>query len=380
MSIAESCGLELRLGCMERFFAALNDGALLLEHHRILSANATVCSMFGFRRQEELIGLTLDGLLLGASGGGDEGREHFLLPDFWHFGAQKRFEWHYGGEGDAAIWFECLAVPLDDRLLCLLVRDISRRKTLELRLQRQERQMVMQSRLAQAGEMLSMIAHQWRQPLGAVASTVATLQTKLHSKELICRSARESAEGMYVQERLARIAGYMQHLAHTIDDFRSFFKPDRGKSHFRLRHALEKALSFFTDSFEHYGIEVVRHLQDDGAIESYENELTQVFMNLLGNAKEALMERATLRPRITVELVRVEDLLIASIGDNAGGIAPEHLERIFDPYFSTKANTGSGLGLYMSKTIIEEHCKGNLFVQNEEEGAKFSVILHALEA
>lgn len=348
----------------------------MVESGKITAANAAAAALFGFRNNAEMHGFGLTELLLGshkAEAQDYQGEKQLL--SLLHDGLQERFEWQYTMHSGAILWLECKPVHFDHTAdMYILMQDISRRKSLEHKIERQERQLVMQSRMAQMGEVLSMIAHQWRQPLGAMASTVATLQTKLFSGELTYRYSRDP-EGTYLHKRLARIGTYVDHLASTIDEFREFFKPDRGKSSFMLRDAVEKAIYLLSGSFEHFHIGVERIYKDKGIIESHEKELIQVLMSLLGNAKEALLERSVAAPTIRIELESVKNLYILSISDNAGGIEDENIDKIFEPYFSTKANSGSGLGLYMSKIIIEEHCRGNLLVQNTPVGAKFSMIL-----
>ncbi len=253
------------------------------------------------------------------------------------------------------------------------IQDISDKKRAEEKIKKQEEQLVMQSRLAQMGEMLSMIAHQWRQPLGAIGSTVMTLQTKLQSGELTYHYKHD--EQNYLHDRLERIDNYVRHLATTIEDFRSFFKPNRDKTDFDLSEAMEKAIYLLSGNLESNHVVIRRQYQVKGSLKSYKNEMIQVFVSLLNNAIEALSERQIAMPEIVIELEQVEDLYILSIGDNAGGIDEAVIDRVFDPYFSTKANTGTGLGLYMAKIIIETHCRGNMLVQNTDDGATFSMII-----
>lgn len=255
------------------------------------------------------------------------------------------------------------------------IQDVSDKKRAEQKIKKQEEQLVMQSRLAQMGEMLSMIAHQWRQPLGAIGSTVMTLQTKLQSGELTYHYTHDEGDEKYLHDRLDRIDNYVRHLATTIEDFRSFFKPNRDKTDFNLSEAMEKAIYLLSGNLESNRIVLRRNYQVDGRIESYKNEMIQVFVSLLNNAIEALSERQIAMPEIVIELEQVENLYILSIGDNAGGIDEAVIDRVFDPYFSTKANTGTGLGLYMAKIIIETHCMGNMLVQNTDDGATFSMII-----
>lgn len=224
-----------------------------------------------------------------------------------------------------------------------------------------------QSRLAQMGEMISMIAHQWRQPLSAISSVSASLELKAQlgaiDKEIVI-------------ERSKKISAYSQHLSSTIDDFRDFFKPEKRISSTSFTEITTSVLNIIQTPIENKDITIIQDLQNSKTFLSHPNELKQVVLNLFKNAEEALLDTATQNPFIKVVSFYENDQHILKIYDNAGGIPLEILEKIFDPYFSTKMEkNGSGLGLYMSKTIIEEHCKGTISVKNYEEGAVFTISL-----
>ena len=223
--------------------------------------------------------------------------------------------------------------------------------------------MQQQSRLAQMGEMINMIAHQWRQPLNAITTTAVTLQLNAQHEKLTKEKALELAK---------KINGFAQHLSTTINDFRNFFKSTKDKSLTNFESILESVLGIIESTLTNNNITLNIHKGEIKSFETYENELKQVILNLIKNAEDALLEKGIKDPQITVEI----DGDHLTVKDNAGGVPDDILPKIFDPYFSTKLKKdGTGLGLYMSKIIVEEHCGGTLEVHNDDEGAVFTVTL-----
>ena len=230
-----------------------------------------------------------------------------------------------------------------------------------------EKQMIHQSRLAQMGEMISMIAHQWRQPLAAISATASALQLKI---------ARKRYDEEVFLSNIKQINEYSQHLSSTIDDFRNFFSTNKEKSSFSLEDSLEGSLSIIGTSLENKNINVTTEILHDEQIFSYPNEVRQVILNLLKNAEDILIEKQIENPRIHVRINDLGPMMILEIGDNGGGVPDEIREKIFNPYFTTKEKRdGTGLGLYMSKMIVEDHCGGKLNVYNSKQGAVFEVSL-----
>jgi signal transduction histidine kinase len=224
-----------------------------------------------------------------------------------------------------------------------------------------------QSRLAQIGEMISMIAHQWRQPLNNLA---------LLNQMLLYREER----GELDRESMARFAEksqqQIQMMSRTIEDFRNFFKPEERKKLYRVDEAIESLLQITGKLFDHGKIRLEWQPGPPIEIEGYPNALTQVLLNLLNNAKDALMERGEGPRIIRIETRETPEEIILEISDTAGGIPEEILPRIFDPYFSTKnEKNGTGLGLYMSKMLVEEQMGGRIEVDNTPEGARFTIRL-----
>ena len=222
--------------------------------------------------------------------------------------------------------------------------------------------MFAQSRQAQMGEMIAMIAHQWRQPLHAINAAISVIDFKVKSGEFNYEMSKNIT---------SKIEKYIHHLGCTIDDFRDFFKPQKEMRETNFEVIFSKAHALIESSLYHKNIQIDLTIKNVLDFKSYENELTQVVLNLIKNAEDVLSQRNIIKPTINI----VIDSNLFSIEDNAGGIEKENLEKVFDPYFSTKAKDGTGLGLYMSKVIIEEHCKGTLDVKNTKKGAKFTIKL-----
>ncbi len=214
-----------------------------------------------------------------------------------------------------------------------------------------------QSKMAAMGEMIENIAHQWRQPL-SVISTVAT-GAKL-KKELDILSDEEFYEILDI------INNSSQHLSNTIDDFRNFFSSDKEMSSFDITVPIEKVLYLLKSKIKNRNIKVINN-EKNIFISGYENEFIQVILNLFNNSIDAFESKDVLEKYIFINILKKENTVILSIKDNAGGINPEIINRIFEPYFTTKHKSqGTGIGLYMSLEIIKKHMLGNISVSNQE--------------
>jgi len=226
-----------------------------------------------------------------------------------------------------------------------------------------QQMMQQQSRLAQMGEMLSMIAHQWRQPLSAISASAAVLYVKASRNKLDKDTAIELSN---------KITGFSKHLSSTIDDFRDFFKSNKTQTKTDFERILKSVLDIVSNSLEQKSISLNINIISKDEFETFENEVKQVLLNLIKNAEDALVEHDIQNGQINIEI----NNKVLSVSDNAGGIPDDIIDKVFDPYFSTKTKKdGTGLGLYMSKTIIKEHCNGDLKVINNKQGAEFTITL-----
>lgn len=217
-----------------------------------------------------------------------------------------------------------------------------------------------QNKLASMGEMLGNIAHQWRQPLNALNINIQNLDDD-YDEGLI--------DEEFIEEFIEKNREIIEFMSHTIDDFKNFFRLDKEKSVFSTKNAIEKVLNIQSATLKNNNISI-EFKGKDFTINGFESEFKQVILNLINNAKDAIVDNQVKNGSIHILL----ESNTIYIEDNAGGIPLEILERIFEPYFTTKEQgKGTGMGLYMSKMIIEENMQGKLSVKNEANGAIFMI-------
>jgi len=228
-----------------------------------------------------------------------------------------------------------------------------------------DRLMMRQAREAVMGEMIGNIAHQWKQPLNNLALTVQEMQYSHRDRPL---TEEEMDRGT------ARSLELIQFMSHTIDDFKNFFSPRKQMVSFSLAGEVGRALSFVSSSYHTKGITLSKTIEEDFELSGSPNELTQVLVNLLQNAVEAFEGKKVYAPLVCVRVSRQQERPLIVVRDNAGGVEPNMFERIFDAYVTTKEN-GSGIGLYMSRTIIERSFKGAISAANVDGGAEFRISL-----
>jgi len=236
-------------------------------------------------------------------------------------------------------------------------------RTAELR--EKDRMLMLQSRQAAMGEMIGNIAHQWRQPINSLGCIVQSLPLMYESGELN-RNALESMSN--------KVMGIILHMSGTIDDFRNYFKPDKEKRRFFAYKAVARTVSFIEESFKSQGISILVRAEGHPLVHGYPNEYAQVLLNILINARDAFAERKTAAPKVVIIIGAEDGKAVVTIADNAGGIPEELIDKVFDPYFTTKGpDKGTGVGLFMSKGIIERNMGGSLTVRNSEQGAVFRI-------
>jgi PAS domain S-box-containing protein len=247
-------------------------------------------------------------------------------------------------------------------------QEITKEIYLQEEVKTKDEMMISQSRHAAMGEMVSLIAHQWRQPI-AVASMIGNnILMDLEFGEINLETLKEDAQSLLEQT---------QYLSQTIDDFRDFFKPDKAKERTLIKTIIGETISIFGKALENNEIELSIDCLDDLEIKVYSRELLQVIINILKNAKEAFEDKTIENKHIDIVVSKIHSLVRIEIFDNAGPIDNKIKEFIFDPYYSTKKEkTGTGLGLYMSKTIVEKHLNGKLWFENKNDGVSFYIDLH----
>ncbi|AXH13399.1 transporter substrate-binding domain-containing protein [Halarcobacter bivalviorum] len=235
-------------------------------------------------------------------------------------------------------------------------QDITENKTLELELKNQNEFIIQQSRQAAMGEMLENIAHQWRQPLSIITTSASGVKIKSELSDL-------SQEQLF--EFMDQILTSGMYLSQTIEDFRNFFKRDKNPTTVDTYEIINKSLQFLKSKIINREIVIVQDIKID-TIFVYENELIQALINIFTNAIDAL-EKIEEKRFIFIVIKDIKDNYILKIKDNAKGIDSKVLPRVFDPYFTTKHQSqGTGIGLYMTKEIIEKHFLGKIEVLNED--------------
>ncbi len=251
--------------------------------------------------------------------------------------------------------------------------DITESVEKEHLLKERNRMLKEQAKMAAMGEMISNIAHQWRQPLSLISTISSGIKIQ---KELNIFNNETLFESM------DKIQDSVQYLSHTIDDFRTFFIPNKEKVFCNIEKIIKRTLNLVSAQFSSHHIEIITDVQSI-EIEIFENELIQGLINILNNARDELVRKN--HERVTfIKTELFEDDLVITITDNAGGVPITFIEKIFDPYFTTKENSqGTGIGLYMTKEVIEEHLEGQIEVKNVTfdynnetyTGAEFKIIL-----
>lgn len=228
-----------------------------------------------------------------------------------------------------------------------------------------DRMLMVQSRQAAMGEMIGNIAHQWRQPLNALGLIIQSLSMMQATGELTKKDMSS------MEEKAMQL---IRHMSQTIDDFRNFFKTDKEKSSFKVNEVVRNTVSLIEANFREYKIIIEVNTEEGMMTRGFPREYAQAFLNILMNARDALLEKGPADPRVTVRAWMEGGRSVVTVSDNAGGIDAGIIGNIFDLYFTTKDNEmGTGIGLFISKNIIEKNMGGSLTVRNIGEGAEFRI-------
>ena len=226
--------------------------------------------------------------------------------------------------------------------------------------------LIQQNKLASMGEMLNNIAHQWRQPLTNLSFISMDLELTMQ---------RDEINNTYIHKIVNDSNNQIEFMSQTLDNFKGFYLPNKNKSSFKSSDPVNKAISIINPSLVNTNIKIDLIVKQETTLLTYENEYIQVILNILSNAKEALLHKNIATPKITITIeTNQNNKSVLMIEDNAGGIKNEHINKIFDPYFSTK-KTNSGIGLYMSKVILDSHLEGSIEVHNHKNGVQFKITI-----
>jgi len=234
-----------------------------------------------------------------------------------------------------------------------------------------DRLLYQQSRLAAMGEMIGNIAHQWRQPLSELGITIYKM------KKLFTSNGKERV----FLESYDHSRDVIKKMSDTIEDFRNFFSPNKVKEKFSILDAVNETINIIKGTIVKENIKITVDCQTPVIIEGYLNEFTQVLINLINNSKDAFKNRKIKNKQIGIKIIKDDkDDVVVTFKDNAQGVDEKIIDKIFDPYFSTKhSSVGTGLGLYMSRMIIKNSMNGDITVTNLKDGATFSIIVPTSE-
>ncbi|MEH7418896.1 HAMP domain-containing sensor histidine kinase [Neobacillus drentensis] len=220
--------------------------------------------------------------------------------------------------------------------------------------------LIQHSRLAAMGEMLASIGHQWRQPLNSLSLIIQDVREEFEFGQL---------DEIYIDSFTKESMIQIKHMSRTINDFRKFYKSNNEKTPFSIGSSIEDALSIFSSSLKYYGIEMEFEYRGELMAYGFPNEYSQVVLNILTNSRDAFVQKNIKNRKIKILLSETKEFITAEFTDNAGGIDAALLDKVFDPYFTTRPH-GTGLGLYMTKMILE-NMNGFVTVDNFENGARF---------
>lgn len=380
--IEKSSHMSENLRAINRnFYGVLNSiNAIVFVSDRfnreIIYANNYAISKFG-----EIIGKTSDSVAKNDDTeflkNGYSSYEHYSeLTKEWYAVTEKIASWMDGRSVKISI---CLNIT-DRKIAEEKLKEIN--EHLEERvndavgeLRKKDKLLIQQSKMAAMGEMIGAIAHQWRQPLNALGLIVQDFKISYQLDDL-------NAE--YIDKMTHEAMGQIKYMSKTIDDFRNFFRPDKPKAVFAVQNTILDVLKIVESQLGGAKIQVKTVFDEKPMlVDGYENEFKQVVLNLITNAKDAIVEKrgSDGSGAISIGVHGEGNKAILTVGDNGGGIKESALGRIFEPYFTTKDQSkGTGIGLYMSKMIIEDNMNGLIFASNVDDGAEFRVELGMIDS
>jgi len=231
--------------------------------------------------------------------------------------------------------------------------------------QEQEQLLIQQSKLASMGEMIGNIAHQWRQPLNALGLVMQNIYFSYEMDELTDE---------FMEKSVKKVNLLTDNMSKTIDDFRNFFKPNKGSEVFNLNGLVKDTLGLVDATFQHQDVKIRGFHDGEILVYGFPSEFSQTLLNVLNNAKDALLDNKINDAEVYINVGLDDNYGFVKVKDNAGGIPADILDKIFDPYFTTKdEGKGTGIGLYMSKIIVEQNMNGKLIVNNISNGAEFII-------
>jgi C4-dicarboxylate-specific signal transduction histidine kinase len=211
--------------------------------------------------------------------------------------------------------------------------------------------------------MVGIISHQWKQPL----NSILLCSSIIHSL-----SDEDDLQKEDIDENCTKIEKNISYMNETMTNFLDFFKPTKIRKEIDIQNTISKTLAILEYKLKAHSVKVQIHIQDDIELKTHENSLIQVLINIINNSCDALVENEIENPVVKIDVFKNNGVFI-TISDNAGGIKSEILDKIFEPYVSTKGENGNGIGLYMSKMIVTEKISGEIIAENKDDGAMFTL-------
>ncbi len=230
--------------------------------------------------------------------------------------------------------------------------------------------MFQQAKLASLGEMLGNISHQWRQPLMEINSLFLPIEGKIALDVPLDKEE--------ILETISKLNHITKYMSNTIDDFRDFFATDKKKIKFQLLEQINSTINIISNGLKEHNIKLDIIIQRNPEMIGYKNDYSQVLINIINNAKDILVQRKIKNPYIKISIFEENKNIITTVEDNGYGIKVKPIEKIFEPFFTYEKIGGSGIGLFMSKLIIEKNMNGKLLVQNTLSGAFFKIVIPKL--
>lgn len=230
-----------------------------------------------------------------------------------------------------------------------------------------DKMLFQQAKFASLGEMLGNISHQWRQPLMEINSIFLPIEAKIFLEKKI-----ENSELLEAINKLNVVTKFM---SDTIDDFRNFFSNEKEKIRFNILEQINSTINIVSSGLKANNIQLEIIMKKNPELYGYKNEFSQVLINLINNAKDELVARKIKNKHIQITIFEEDENIVLTVQDNAGGIKVNPIDKIFEPFFTYEKQNGSGVGLFMSKLIIEKNMEGKLKVSNRNDGAFFEIII-----
>jgi PAS domain S-box-containing protein len=355
----------------QTLFNVANDGILVSKELTCIECNEKATEVFGLPRLG-LIGRSLVELSPPLQPDGQQSLARFRrILEAANAGRHQVFEWTFrrADESEFPAEVSLKTLQLDQEQLCLSsIRDISKRVNAEQQLRQAQK-------MAAMGEMLGAIAHQWRQPLNTLSTYIASLPSAQYNN-LINKN--------FIDTLVAGADAQIQFMSKTIDDFRHFFRPSKNREAFDVARAVDNAIKLLEPTLRQHAIRLALDIDEEGrpfVVQGFPSEFVHVVVNIIANARDAIVERrvqeAMAEPgEIRIAIQGTTEAVLVRVGDNGGGIPPHLLGKIFTPYFTTKGTTtGTGIGLYMAKMIVEKEMCGALLADNLNPGAQMTIRL-----